>query len=353
LRFHSIVALTDSQGTILDINDKFVEISGYSRDELIGANHRIINSGHHDPVFWKRFWNTIRSGEIFKEEIKNKRKDGTFYWVDTTIIPFYRPEQKEFFFLAIRTNITERKEKVQQELSQHSHKASLAELSMTSIHEVGNLFSIIGCHLWRLEKDPHLQEESRSAIVKIQQALDRCANIFQRFKQLSSSLFKDHQEGAGHLRQEAISLQKAMEIISDLFSYRFEQDNIIYRASLHRSDLQVLSSMDILTQSLINLISNALHALQQIDDDRQLIISTSEDKDMAYIHVQDNGPGIATHLRPKLFQEFFTTKKNGEGSGIGLNYSKTILQKHGGDLHYLDGEEKTTFRISIPKVVNS
>lgn len=348
----SIVAFTDSRGTITYVNDKFCEISKYSREELIGQNHRIISSSHHPRDFFINLWKTIASGHIWRGEIKNKAKDGSFYWVFTTIVPFMTAKGRPFKYVAIRTDITE--QKLAQEAAErhraalvHSEKmASVGELAAGIAHELGNPLAAIKGRMeflkMGLETGRAGKAETFTTIQTVDQLCERMASIIRGMKALSRDGTNDpfQKVSVGRLAKDVLgftweSFQK--------HGIKVDMGEVDDRVEINCQETQI-------SQVLVNLINNAKDAItDRPAGDRWIRIGVNDLGGNVEITVTDSGPGIPAQLREKILEPFFTTKAMGKGSGLGLSVSKTIIERHGGTLRIDERSPNTCFVVTLPK----
>ena len=159
----TIIAITDQRGIINYVNDEFCRISKYSREELLGQDHRIINSGYHPKEFIRNLWTTIGSGKVWKGELRNRASDKSIYWVDTTIVPSLNSEGKPYQYVAIRHDITQLKlaeEQIRQQAADLQRAAQLSfigELAAGLAHEVKNPLAGIQGVVDNTHSTPRLQ----------------------------------------------------------------------------------------------------------------------------------------------------------------------------------------------------
>ena len=179
----TIVAMTDQRGIITYVNDEFCRISRFSRDELLGQDHRIINSGFHPKEFIRDLWTTIASGNVWKGELRNRAKDRSIYWVDTTIVPFLNSEGKPYQYVAIRHDITQRKIAEAQvleqtaELQRATQLSFVGELAAGLAHEIKNplagIQGVVDILIRRRDKN----DPEREALEGIRHEVSRIDNI--------------------------------------------------------------------------------------------------------------------------------------------------------------------------------
>jgi PAS domain S-box-containing protein len=335
----SIVAITDTQGTITYVNDKFCELSQYSREELIGQTHRIVNSGYHPKEFFRQLWTTISKGEVWQGEIRNRAKDGSLYWVATTIVPFLDATGKPYQYIAVRSDITNRK----------LAEAELLQLNSTLEQRVE-------------ERTAQLREANKDLEAFSYTVAHDLRAPLRGIQGFSQALVEDYGEQLDELAQEYIhyiveGTERMNQLISDLLAYsRLNREQIQPKpipltqivaeaqaqvaADLTATQAQITVTPDlpsilgqrtILLQMVANLLSNAVKFVAPGIQPQIRVWAQTQDN-WVRLWVEDNGIGIQPEHQQKIFGVF--ERLHGPeaypGTGIGLAIVRKGAERLGG-----------------------
>lgn len=325
----AIVAITDKSGKIIHVNDKFCEISKYSREELLGKTHRIINSGFHPKEFFSEMWKTIASGKIWEGEICNRAKTGSLYWVNTVIVPFLDDDGKPCEYVSIRYEITQRKH-AEEQLKTYAKRLE------TSNQEL-QLFASVAAHDLQeplrkiLAFSDRLLSKYRSEVPEEgQMFLDRIQNSARRMQTLIDDLLSFSRIATrGQALVEVDLNQIVSEVLGDL-EIRIEET----KANVQVGRLpQVKADPMQMRQLFQNLIGNALKFAQKEKYPDVRIESTSADSQHT-VTVQDNGIGFEEKYLDRIFSIFqrLHGRNEYEGNGVGLAICRRIIERHGGTI---------------------
>jgi len=306
----AIVALTDQRGVITYVNDKFCDISGYSRDELMGQDHRIVNSGYHPKEFIRGLWRTIAQGQVWRGEIRNQAKDGAFYWVDTTIVPLLGGDGKPRQYLSIRSDITQRKA-AEQLLADQAALARLGQLAAVVAHEVRNPLAGVKGSLQVLrsraatdQPDRHLFDVMIARLDTLNAKVDDILRFARpRTPSLESVDVKGVALDAIRSAQAAVGAECAPIAGPD--------ESLVVRAD-----------REMLRDVLLNLVMNACQA----GSSEPIEVRVLEHGAECRIEVLDRGAGLAGVDPEQLFEAFHTTKKSGTGLGLAIVRRLVTLQ---------------------------
>jgi PAS domain S-box-containing protein len=345
----SIVAITDQKGIIRYVNGNFCKISKYSEQELLGQDHRIINSAYHPKEFIRQLWVTIANGKIWRGELKNKAKDGTYYWVDTTIVPFLNEEGKPYKYIAIRSDITERKKaeheiiEINTGLENTVNKRTL-ELSQAlerekELGEVKSRFVSMASHEFRTPLSTILssasllakytsgeeQDKRNRHIDKIHSSVEHLNAILEDFLSLGKLEEGKIKTTISEFNLKSL-LQETIEEIKGTF--KNEQQFILQHSgvSMIKSDEKLVRNI------LINLLSNASKFSPH---DKTIYLNSFTNDQTVTISVRDEGIGISEDDQNHLFTSFFRAANavNIQVTGLGLNIVKRYLDLLGGEVN--------------------
>ncbi|MDQ6975166.1 MAG: response regulator [Mariprofundaceae bacterium] len=335
---HAIVTTIDAAGFIIEVNDQYCEVSGYSSDELIGKNHHPFLSDAHPASFYENIWRIISRGKVWRGEVNSKAKDGHYYWVATSIVPFIDAHGKPFKYIGVHTDITTRKEAEEtmrkaRELAEESTRAKSDFLSMMS-HEIRTpMNAIIGMtHLaLQTQLTPKQQDylnkteiSARSLLLLINDILD--------FSKIE----------AGKLEMESIpfDLEKVLDDLLTIIDFKAQEKGLeIYFSIAPDVPLALMGDPLRLGQILLNLASNAIKFTERGEITVKISLESimESQQPLLRFEVQDTGIGMSKEQQALLFQSFnqvdaSITRKYG-GTGLGLTISKRLVAMMNGDIH--------------------
>ncbi len=405
----SAVVITDPAGTIIYVNPQFCQVTGYPASEVLGQNPRILkgDDGHTD---YRQLWQTLLAGKQWRGEFHNRRKDGSFYWELASISPIRNENNETLYYLAIKEDISDRKQveeqlhltvsqatqltsslefknfeletaqkelasayrklkKAQSQMLQREKMASIGQLAAGVAHEINNPMGFISSNLRsfgkyvdkmayyidRLETllkpqddlwQQALQERKKA---KIDYLLEDC-----------SDLIEESLDGAERVRKIVLNLKSfshvdaAEEQLADINKCLDDTINIAWNEIKYKATLErhfgeiprIRCRPQELNQVFMNILVNAAQA---IESSGEIVVTTSVVDDRLKIEISDNGTGIPEEIREQIFEPFFTTKEVGQGTGLGMSISYEIIQKHGGEI-LLDSEvgKGSCFTIFLP-----
>jgi PAS domain S-box-containing protein len=363
----AIVAITDQKGIIKHVNNNFCKISKYSKEELIGQDHRIINSGYHSKEFIRNLWVTIANGKIWRGELRNKAKDGTIYWVDTTIVPFLNEEAKPYQYLAIRSDITQRKlaeeqllkinEDLENKVKERTLELTYALEKEKELNEMKSRFVSIASHEFRTPLsailsstslvdhyiNPDQEEKRKKHIDRIKSSVRNLTSILDDFLSLEKL-----EQGKVEAHSSEFNLKEFIDDVID------EMDGMVKRKQQkvnfnYDGDEEVYQDKKILRNVLLNLLSNAV---KYSPEGKEIHVSTVVKDGKVSVAIRDEGIGIPADAQKNMFDKFFRAKNatNIQGTGLGLNIVKRYVELLDGTISFTSKENiGTSFTVEFPK----
>lgn len=384
----NIVSKTDINGIITFVNDEFCKISGFTREELIGANHNIVRHPEVPKETFKNLWDTILAKKVHKSIVRNLTKDGKDIYLNTTIIPILDLDGEIEEFVAIRHNVTDVINLNMELLKTKKELENLNENLENRVKEQTAELLNLNQNLERLVESEIKKNEEKTQMLFLQSRLasmgEMIANIAHQWRQplneLSIMLFKLKEaansqanykfENAYEDSKRIIkSMSQTIEDFRNFFATDCEKELFLPSSAIKNAmkmvqgtyekegikiELNLKSEAEIsgfeshLSQAVIILLANAKDAMKDLTNKKVVNISLFKENKFVVIKICDNGGGIKKEIMDKIFEPYFTTKHPSVGTGIGLYMLKMIVEKIDGSVSVKNENFGASFEIRIP-----
>jgi PAS domain S-box-containing protein len=343
------IVITDLDGNITYVNARFTEMTGYAFAEAVGKKTSLLKSGEMPAEIYEQLWQTITSGKEWRGEFHNKKKNGELYWESASISPITNEAGKTTHFLAIKEDITEKKQLAAQFL-RAQRLESIGHLAGGIAHDLNNILMPILMSVEFLREEVKT-EEGLSMLETLETSARRGADIVKQVLTFARGV-----EGRHVLLQPSHLVKETAKIIRETFP-----KSITLNTSLQKSSWMVSGDVTQLHQILLNLTVNARDAMPQggtlglaiedveMDADAARFIPGAKPGSYVLLKVSDTGTGIPPEIADKIFDPFFTTKGLEKGTGLGLSTVLGIVKSHGGFIQF-DSQmgRGTEFRVYLP-----
>ena len=343
------IVITDRAGTIEFVNPKFTQVTGYTAEEVLGKNPRLLKSGETAADEYRHLWKTILAGKEWRGEFRNRRKDGALFWEAASISPVRDAAGEIMHFIAVKEDVTEKK-LTEAKLLRAQRVESIGSLASGIAHDLNNILTpIVMCApLLQLEETP---EGRRELAQTLESSAHRAVGIV---KQLLS--FARGKEGQKTVVQVRHLVRDVVKIAREVFPRSIQVEE-----SCAPDLWPVMADATQLHQVLLNLCVNARDAMPAggtlslradnvtLDDHFVSMYKEASPGPFVRIQVEDTGTGIPDEVRDRIFESFFTTKGEGQGTGLGLTTLQGIVRNHKGFVSFTSAPGKgTTFVVHLP-----
>jgi two-component system, cell cycle sensor histidine kinase and response regulator CckA len=347
------VIITNDEGDVVYVNPAFERTTGYSRQETIGNNTRMLKSGHHDEEFYKHMWNTISRGIAWRGRLVTKKKDGTLFEEDASISPVTDHSGTIVNYVAVKRDISQ-EVSLQRQLSQAQKMEAIGTLAGGIAHDFNNVLQVVLGYSEIVLEDEALPERYQPDLKKIYDSATRGADLVQRLLTFSRKTESNPQPIDLNLR--ITELRKMLErTIPKMIDIQLLQDLKLAKINADKTQID---------QVLMNLAVNARDAMPEggkllfetanvtIDEEYARTNLDAEPGPHVLLTVKDTGMGIDKDTLEHIFEPFYTTKGVGEGSGLGLAMVHGIVKHHGGYIKcYSEPGQGATFKIYFPAMI--